>query len=147
MIKCNDPETTGGKGLTSSSNSQDTLHHWGTQDRNFETGTGAEANIEEHYLLAPHRVLSLPFSYSLGPVTQDEHCPQWTGPSHFNHQSRKYFVCLPTEQNWWDFLRWGSFFVNDFSQRTISDILCSSAHPIFLISYQDFSTDPSYYCC
>lgn len=51
MIKFNEPETTGGKKLTSS-NSQDALHHWGTQDRNLETGTGAEANIKEHYLLA-----------------------------------------------------------------------------------------------
>lgn len=59
VIKFNDPETTGGKGLTSSSNSQDALHHWGTQGRNLEAGTGTEANIKEHYWLAPQCVLSL----------------------------------------------------------------------------------------
>ena len=52
----------------------------GTQDRNLETGTEAEAMEEQHLLLVC-------FCFLIEPRTtiQDWHHPQWAGPSPVTH--------------------------------------------------------------
>lgn len=71
----------------------------GTEGRNLEAGTDAEA-IKECYLLScPLRLSQLDFLYIPGPHIQEWQQPQWAGPSPINHQSIKHLTDMPTGQS------------------------------------------------
>lgn len=59
-----------------------------------------------NFWLVPYGVLSLP--------TQRWHSPQWTRPSHINHQWRNYPTDMPIDQSCGHFPNWDSFFSDDF---------------------------------
>jgi hypothetical protein len=71
----------------------------GTQGRNLEARSEAEAMMECCLLACFPWLLQSAFLYNLGPWAQGWPHPPWPGPFHINHSSRKYPIDLPICQS------------------------------------------------
>lgn len=81
--------------------------------RNLEEGVEAEA-MKECCLVSCSLLPQPTFLDQPGPPDQERNQPQWIGPSHISHQSRKCTYRIAHSSVWWKcFHGWGSLFLDD----------------------------------